>query len=137
MEDTIFHKIVRGEIPATIVYENDQVLAFLDAHPVNPGHTLVVPKVFSKNILEADTESTHAIMDAVQTLAPAIKEAVGASGINIMSNIEAPAGQAVFYTHMHLIPRFEGDGFEHWYGKENYHEGAQATQIAESIQTFL
>lgn len=137
MEDTVFHKIVRGEIPVHKIYENDQVLAFLDANPVNPGHTLIIPKTFSKNIIEADTESAHAIMDAIQLLAPKIQKAVTADGINIMSNIESAAGQEVFYTHIHLIPRFDEDNFTHWHGKEKYHDEDRGTKIRDSIVDTL
>ena len=135
MEETIFSKIIAGEIPAEIVYEDDDVLAFLDISPNNPGHTLVIPKEYSRNLLSITPESWSKVMEVARKLSVAIKEATGADGINIMMNNEPVAGQIVFHTHVHVIPRHEGDGFKHWPGKE-YGEG-EAGKIAESIRQQL
>ncbi len=135
MGDTIFAKIICREIPAEIIYENDTTLAFLDIKPVNPGHTLVIPKRWSKNVLAISADDWAEVMETVRILAPAIVRAVGAEGINIMMNNESAAGQLVFHSHVHLIPRFEGDGFEHWPGTP-YEEGVMV-HTAESIRTAL
>lgn len=134
---TIFEKIIAGEIPSNKVYEDDQTFAFLDADPINPGHTLVVPKEPYKDIYEIPKESLCAVMQTVHMLAPIIKESVGADGINIGQNNEPAAGQEVFHFHVHIMPRFKGDGHTHWQGTENYHEGEKGSRIAEEITDNL
>tara|TARA_B100000745_G_scaffold300476_3_gene254643 strand:- start:745 stop:1161 length:417 start_codon:yes stop_codon:yes gene_type:complete len=121
-EETIFDKILKGEIPAHKVYEDEHTFAFLDIAPINKGHTLVIPKTSTRNILTADKETFAHVMETVRTLSPKIKEAVGADGITIGINNEAAGGQEVFYLHAHIIPRFENDGHKHW-GGESYKEG--------------
>ena len=134
-KDCIFCKIVRGEIPSDKVYENEDTLAFLDIHPNNPGHTLVIPKVHSENLYDIDDHSLAAVMRTVQRVARAIKQAVGAGGINVAMNNEEAAGQVVFHPHLHVIPRFKEDGYSHW-PKRSYAEG-EAAAIAEKIRTAL
>lgn len=135
MEETIFAKIIRREVPADIIYEDDDTLAFLDIAPNNYGHTLVIPKVPSRNLFEISEESWLAVMKTVRTLAPVIKEAVGASGINIAMNNERAANQEVFHSHVHIIPRFEGDGVLSFTTKQ-YQEG-EAAEVAEKIRSHL
>ena len=134
-DTTIFDKILSGAIPADVVYETDQVLAFLDIAPNNPGHTLVIPKEATRNLLTISPESWAAVMEAVRVLAPAIKEATGADGINLMMNNEPTAGQIVMHAHVHIIPRHEGDGFKHWPGTP-YGEG-EAAAMADKIRKAL
>ncbi len=122
MDDCIFCKIIKGEIPSAKVYEDDKVLAFLDITPVNEGHTLVVPKKHSKNILEDDIEDLKACMNAIQEVSKAVIEAVDADGFNLIVNTNKAAGQMIFHTHFHVVPRHKGDGYEHWQGKK-YEEG--------------
>ena len=117
MEDTIFAKIIRREIPANIVYEDADTIAFLDTTPVNPGHTLVLPKKFSRNIFDVDDGSLAAVTRTVKKVSIALRDALGAEGVNIHVNNEPVAGQLVFHFHMHVIPRFANDGFKHWHGK--------------------
>lgn len=135
MEDTIFGKIIRREIPAEIVYEDDQTLAFLDIAPNNPGHTLVIPKAHARNLLDITEESWLAVMRTVHLLAPVIKEAVKADGINIAMNNEAAAGQVVFHAHVHIIPRHEGDGFTHF--PPGTYEPGEAEAVATRIRSAL
>ena len=132
-EKTIFERIIDREIPATIVYEDDFTLAFLDIAPVNIGHTVVIPKKHFKNLYEIDTETLHHIADTVQKVAIALKKALNADGINIEQNNDAPAGQIIFHTHTHVVPRFIGDGFTHWKGARGYSEG-EANETAEKIK---
>ncbi|MEK7099877.1 MAG: HIT family protein [Patescibacteria group bacterium] len=135
MEPTIFEKIIAREIPAEIVYEDEDTLAFLDIAPNNPGHTLVIPKVHSRNIFDVSERSWHAMMETVRILAPAIQKAVNAEGINIAMNNESAAGQIVFHTHVHLIPRHTGDGFTH-FPQGEYAEG-EASVVATKIKDAL
>lgn len=119
MQNTeLFKKIITGEIPSEKVYEDDHVFAFLDITPVNIGHTLVVPKVWSENLLDTDPEILGHVIKAVQKVAIAVKKATGATGINLHQNNGASAGQKVFHLHFHVIPRFENDGYETWHGKQ-------------------
>ena len=103
----IFAKILRGEIPAHRVYEDDDVVAFMDVMPQAAGHTLVVPKAASRNLLDADPAVLSKLMPVVQTIARAAKTAFAADGITIIQFNEAPAGQTVFHLHVHVIPRHE------------------------------
>jgi len=135
-EDTIFAKIIRREIPAHIVYEDDATLAFLDNNPTNPGHTLVVPKKAVRNIFDADDATLAALMHTIRKIAPVIKEAVGADGVNIHSNHEAAAGQEVFHLHFHIIPRFLNDGYKYTWGHTTYKEG-EAVALAKDIAARL
>ena len=115
MED-IFEKIARKEIPSEGVYEDEDVYAFLDIKPNNLGHTLVIPKKRYRNIFDAPKEVLQKMIVVAQKIALAQKKALGAEGVNIVMNNEPAAGQIVFHIHMHVIPRFKGDGFEHWQG---------------------
>lgn len=135
MEDCIFCKIVKKEIPAQIVYEDDDSLAFLDAAPVHPGHTLVIPKKHSKDIFDISEEDFSNIMKTVQKITPAVKEAVKADGINIGNSNGKAANQAVFHLHVHIMPRYEGDGFK-MFTQGRYKE-REAGEIKEKIKSLL
>src|SRR3989344_7621350 len=119
MNDCIFCKIVRGEIPSQRIYEDADTFAFLDIHPVNPGHSLVVPKKHSENLYDMDDHVLAAVMRSVQKVARAVKSAVQADGVNLGMNNEEAAGQIIFHPHFHVIPRFKEDGYKHW-GKRSY-----------------
>jgi len=107
MADCIFCKIIAGEIPSSKVYEDDQVVAFLDISQVTPGHTLVVPKQHFRNLLEMDADSASQLFARVPDIARKVMKATGAKGMNILNNNEEIAGQTVFHTHVHLAPRYE------------------------------
>ena len=107
-DDNIFAKILRGEIPAHKILENDQALAFLDVMPQAKGHALVIPKTPSKNLLDADPAGFGPVLTMVQQVAQAAMRAFQADGIMIQQFNNAAAGQTVFHTHFHVIPRFEG-----------------------------
>ena len=121
-ETCIFCKIIDGRIPAAKVYEDEKVFAFLDIMPINKGHTLIVPKAHSKNMLEDEDSDLAACIKAAKKVAKAVVAAVNADGFNLGINTEKAAGQAVFHTHFHIIPRFENDGLRHWPGGK-YPEG--------------
>ncbi len=120
MENCIFCKIVNKEIPAKVIYEDHDWLAFLDIKPINLGHTLLVPKQHYQNLYDTPNELLVKIGQLINKLARAIKQGVSADGINIGMNNERAAGQLVMHTHLHIIPRFADDGLKHWPGKENY-----------------
>ncbi|MGJ4907673.1 HIT family protein [Bradyrhizobium sp. HKCCYLRH2060] len=104
-----FAKILRGEFPCTKVYENDHVLAFLDIMPRVPGHTLVIPKVPARNILDITEEDYLHVGRAVRTIARAAKTAFAADGITVQQFNEHAGGQMVFHLHVHIMPRHNGD----------------------------
>jgi histidine triad (HIT) family protein len=116
--ECLFCKIIRGEIPALKVFENAQVVAFLDIHPINPGHTLVVPKGHYTNLLETPDEVIGEVMQNVKVVAEAAMKAVGASAFNLGVNTGVEAGQVIMHTHFHVMPRFANDGHVHWAKKE-------------------
>lgn len=106
--DNIFAKILRGEIPCHKIYEDDDVLAFMDVMPQGTGHSLVIPKQGSRNLLDADMQVLGKLIAATQKIAIAAKKAFDADGITIMQFNESAAGQTVFHLHFHIIPRFDG-----------------------------
>lgn len=104
----IFAKILRGEIPSHRIYEDDAVVAFMDVMPQGPGHTLVVPRAPSRNLLDADPATLGALFVIVRKVALAVKKAFGADGVTILQFNEPASGQTVYHLHVHVIPRFEG-----------------------------
>ena len=104
---SIFSKIILREIPAHIVYEDDQVIAFLDISQATKGHTLVVPKVEYKDIFEVPEKTASHLFGIATKLSKAIQKAFGAHAMNLLSNNGECAGQTVFHFHIHLIPRYE------------------------------
>ncbi|MFQ3318991.1 MAG: histidine triad (HIT) family protein [Natronomonas sp.] len=109
-EDCVFCHILDGEIPARVVYEDDNVLAFLDANPLSRGHTLVVPKAHHERIDDLPTADRNAVFETLGRLAPSVEAAVDADGVNVGMNDGKAAGQEVPHVHGHIVPRFEGDG---------------------------
>lgn len=107
MADTVFTKIIRGEIPCHKVYEDSQVLAFLDIGPVSRGHTLVVPKEPAPTLDQLSDEAGAAVGRVLPKLARAVLKATGAKAYNILQNNGAEAHQAVFHVHFHIIPKYE------------------------------
>lgn len=104
----IFAKILAGELPCHTVYEDDVALVMMDIFPQSRGHTLVIPKAASRNLLDADPAALSAVMPLVQRVAVALKSVTGADGLRLAQFNEAPAGQTVFHLHFHLIPVYEG-----------------------------
>lgn len=137
MSETIFGKILTGEIPSFKVYEDDYVYAFLDISQVTKGHTLLIPKKASANIFETDEETMKHIGAALPKVANAIKRAFNPDGLNIIQNNGEFADQSVFHIHFHLIPRYENDidGFGYkWESHEDILDNDAKQQIAEQIQ---
>jgi len=104
----IFAKILRGEIPAFKVYEDESTLAFMDIMPRAPGHMLVIPKAPMRNLLDADPAALCAVVGTAQKLARAAQTALGADGITLQQFSEEAGGQEVFHLHFHVIPRYAG-----------------------------
>jgi histidine triad (HIT) family protein len=109
--NNVFAKILRGEIPAVKVYEDDKTLAFMDVMPQADGHVLVIPKEAAENVFELSPEGAAALMATTQRIAKAVKKGLNAPGIMIAQLNGAPAGQSVFHVHFHIIPRNGGADF--------------------------
>ena len=111
-KDCIFCKIAEGIIPSHKIYEDDDVLAFLDISQVTPGHTLVISKKHYNNFLTAEKDIMHKVMDVAQRIGQAEMSILGAKGVNILTNVNKEAGQSVFHFHVHVIPRYiANEGF--------------------------
>lgn len=104
----VFAKILRGEMPAHKVYEDDDTFAFMDIMPRGPGHCLAIPKRPARNILDVEPDSLAALARTVQKLARAAMRAFDADGVTVAQFSEPAGGQVVFHLHVHVIPRFEG-----------------------------
>jgi histidine triad (HIT) family protein len=138
MSETIFSKILRGEIPCHKVYEDENVFAFLDIGPLSAGHTLVIPKEPAATLDALSDESAAAIGRVLPRISRAVLKATGAKHFNLLQNNGAPAHQAVFHVHFHIIPKLDsGEGlgvgwkavpFDHAQGKQ------LAAQIADAIE---
>ena len=110
MSETIFSKIIRGEIPCHRVFENEKVLAFLDVNPLSSGHTLVIPKEEVATLDQLSDDAAAALGRVLPRIARAVLAATGASAYNVLQNNGATAHQAVLHVHFHIIPKFEGQG---------------------------
>ena len=108
--DCIFCKIVAGEIPSEKVYEDDAVLAFMDINPTSVGHTLVIPKDHCPDLLTTPAEALQSVAAVLPKIAAAVVAATNAEGFNILQSNNPCAGQVVFHTHFHVVPRRPGDG---------------------------
>ncbi|MGY1410981.1 MULTISPECIES: HIT family protein [unclassified Luteimonas] len=107
----IFARIIRGDAPCYKVYEDENVLAFLDLYPQSPGHTLVIPKRSAAvNLLDVDTGALCQVMTVAQRLTRAIVDELQPDGVQVAQFNGAAAGQTVFHIHMHIVPRYAGQG---------------------------
>lgn len=121
---SLFTKIINREIDADIVYEDDKVIAILDIFPVNPGHILVIPKHEVEDFTKNSPEDLARIMEVAQRVAQSLLELDGVEGINLISNVGKVAGQTIFHTHLHVIPRLANDGLQNW--KQGEYENDEA-----------
>lgn len=110
MDDCIFCKIVAGDIPATIVREDERTVAFMDIAPGTKGHCLVIPRAHAADLAEIPPDDLAACALAAQDLAQRALDRLGADGVNLLNSCRPAAFQTVFHFHVHVIPRYEGDG---------------------------
>ena len=130
--DCLFCKIIRGELPSYKVYEDDTTMAFLDIHPVNPGHTLVIPKAAdTRNIFDIDSADWMATTETARKVAHMLEKALAPDGVNIMMNNRPHAGKVIDHPHIHVIPRHKGDGLTQW--KHNNYKEDEAERIQKKI----
>jgi histidine triad (HIT) family protein len=107
--DCIFCKILAGELPATVIDEDERTLSFMDINPATRGHALVIPRAHSRDLLSIEDEDLTAVMLAVQRLTKRVNERLGADGVNTLNSCGAAAWQTVFHFHIHVIPRYTSD----------------------------
>jgi histidine triad (HIT) family protein len=107
--DCIFCKILAGELPATIVDEDERTIAFMDIAPATRGHALVIPRAHTPDLLSVDPEDLRAVALASQRLAIRAKQRLAADGVNLVNSCGAVAWQTIFHFHVHVIPRYEND----------------------------
>ena len=136
MEKDVFCKIVDGEIPCYKLFEDEDVLAFLDISQVTKGHALVIPKKHYDTFLSTPEKIMHKVFDVAQRIGQIDIQFLGAKGVNILTNCYEPAGQSVMHFHVHVIPRYEdGDGFR--LEMKNNAEGLNLPAIADLVKENL
>lgn len=136
-QDCVFCKIIRGDLPAAKVYEDRDVLAFLDISPVAKGHTLVIPKAHHNPITETPTATLQQLIAVVQRVARAQIAGLHACGINVSQANGESAGQIVPHIHFHVIPRFDTDGPHHNWTPRQYADTREMQDYAVRIQQAL
>ena len=122
--ENIFVKILQGDMPCAKVYEDEHVLAIMDAFPQSEGHILVIPKAPSRNLLDASPKTLGRMIGRTQKIAKAVKATLKPDGIRVMQFNGAPAGQTVFHLHFHIIPVYEG-------GETRTHASGEMADMAE------
>lgn len=135
-DDCIFCKIIAGRLPANVVLDTDDALAFLDIAPLADGHTLLIPKHHFSDLVEMSAESVQRLLGHLPKLAHAVQSATGAAGFNVLQANGAVAGQVVNHLHFHIIPRDADDGLGFRWNSKSYGEGA-AESLRQRIQTGL
>ena len=135
-EACIFCKIVKGEILCAKVYEDDEILSFLDIMPSNKGHLLVIPKQHFETFTDIPAETAGSMAVVAQNLAKAVKRATGCDGYNVLMNTGKAAGQVVMHAHLHIMPKFESDGWKFEWPQEKYKE-KEIDEWRENIKNSL
>lgn len=135
MDDCLFCRIAAKALPSTPVYEDAGFFAFLDIHPVNPGHVLVIPKAHSRHLSDASEGTVRDLMAVTQKVARAVCAGLGTEDYNLEMNCGPIAGQVIPHLHIHIVPRTAEDGLRHWPGK-SYAEG-EAEAVAEKIRAAI
>lgn len=137
MNDCIFCRIVKGELPCTKVYEDDAVLAFMDIGPIIKGHVLVVPKAHYATLPEVPVELAARVMVVVQKVAAALMSALSADGVNVHQSNGSCAGQVVPHVHFHVIPRYNDDGHRWNWAATKYENPAEMAALGQRVRAAL
>jgi histidine triad (HIT) family protein len=135
-EDCIFCKIAEKEADATVVYEDDHTLAFMDIHPLNPGHTLVIPKKHYTNMLDMPSEEAARVFASVHKVMKGVQKASGADGISVGQSNGRAASQEVFHMHVHIIPRFNHEMMSGFPSRKQTHRG-ELDEIGKKIKAAI
>ncbi|MFT4308007.1 MAG: HIT family protein [Candidatus Woesearchaeota archaeon] len=133
---SVFTKIINGELPAQILYEDERFIAILDINPVNHGHALVITKDEVPDFETLDPELLGPLFTTVQHVARAVVRGTNAQGFNVMTSNGSAAGQEIEHLHVHIIPRFEGDGFTHWKSGA-YEDSEEMERVGAAIRNAI
>lgn len=125
--DCIFCKIAAGQIPAKVLYQDEQLIAFMDINAVNPGHALVCPKAHSVNMADAPEEILGALAARAKAIGLLQMERLGATGFNLVVANGKDAQQSVFHLHFHIVPRYPSDGIDMWFHGRKGSESVEAS----------
>ena len=136
MDSCIFCKIIKGEIPSSTIYEDDNVKVIMDIAPSAKGHAILLVKQHVANVFELDAELAGKVFSVVPKIATAIKEELGCDGMNILQTNGVEAGQTVFHLHIHFIPRWKDDTINIKWNPLSYADG-EAAALAEAIKARL
>ena len=136
MEDCIFCKIIKGKIPSAKVYEDNNVVSFLDIMPANKGHCLVLPKKHYETLLDIPDDVLVALIKATKKITKALSLSIGNGSYNIIMNNGKIAGQIVGHAHIHIIPRFKGDRLRIRWSHKKYIE-KEMKSVQEKIKKFV
>jgi len=134
-ENCVFCRIVKGELPSSKIYEDDDFLAILSIAPINKGHTLILTKEHHEQLLDVPEKILGEYMVIVRKVAEAVKKATKCDAFNIGMNNGKEAGQEIFHSHIHIIPRNKDDGYKNW-GHKDY-ENKEMEKYAELIRKEL
>ena len=137
MPDCIFCKIVKGEIPSTKIFESDKALAFLDINPLTKGHCVVIPKEHHDNVFDIPLEDLKILITDAKQLADLLRGCLDADGVNLVNASGMAAEQSVFHFHIHIVPRYEGDGLQMnqwWQTKTRPADREELTKLAKEIK---
>jgi histidine triad (HIT) family protein len=137
MNDCIFCKIIKGEIPSFKILENNKVFCFLDINPLSRGHILVVPKEHYQDIFDIPEKELQEIISIAKELAHKVKKGLGAQGVNLINASGETAEQSVFHFHLHIVPRYKNDGLEMnkwWQSKAQKMDFGELKNLAEKLK---
>ncbi|MCQ2506554.1 MAG: HIT family protein [Lachnospiraceae bacterium] len=136
MDNCIFCKILRGEIPSTKLYEDENSMVILDISPAKKGHAILLAKEHAANLFELSDKSAEKILPVVKKVGQGIVKTLGCDGLNVLQNNGEASGQTVFHLHVHMIPRYKGDDVSIGWKPLSYEEGEMAL-MAENIKKNL
>ncbi len=136
METCIFCKIIKKQIPAEILYENENAIAILDLNPIHYGHSLVIPKMHCAEFTELPENCYHSILDAANVVTKALVRAFELHGYNLFSNNGAIAGQSVFHFHLHVTPRYSNDNIQFILELKKYSDD-KMSEYGKKIRQFI
>ena len=135
-ENCIFCKIANGEIPSNVIYEDEEFRVILDVSPATRGHALILPKGHASNLFELPDETAEKAIVLAKKIGTAMMQTLGCTGLNLVQNNGASAGQTVMHFHLHLIPRYDGDrAMIQWEPQTS--DPAEQTKLAEKIRSAL
>jgi histidine triad (HIT) family protein len=133
MDDCLFCRIARGELPSFKLYEDDTFLCFLDINPVAKGHCLVIPKKHSVNLFDFDPASAPGYLEVIQGIAKRVASKLGAVDFNVVNASGKAAQQSVDHLHFHIVPRFPGDGIDMWFDRKKKWSMDELKALAEEL----